>query len=110
MKTFVATAAAVAVLIAGQAAAQPGAEPLSQRVSYADLDLSSATGRAALERRIKQAVSRVCPGKPHIAQLKENNIHRACLDTAWSGARQQMAAIYDGRAFAQASIEVRGAR
>jgi len=60
MKTRIALAAALA--LSGSAAlAEDHDDRASVRVSYADLDLSQAAGRAALERRVAGAVRRLCP-------------------------------------------------
>jgi UrcA family protein len=107
MKTLTAIAsAAVLALVAGAAAAQEPVEIRSAVVSYADLDLRSEGGRKALDRRVKQAVDRVCPKRPHITQLQMNKAYVACKDHAWDGARQQLAAIYGGKVLAEASIQV----
>lgn len=60
MHKFIASfAAAAALLAAGPAlAADPDARMV--KVSHADLDLSSAQGRAALERRVAAAKEAVC--------------------------------------------------
>lgn len=106
MKTIIAIAAAtLALLTAGQAAAQTDA-PMRASVSYADLDLSRPTGREALEHRIDQAVSRVCADEPSLLDLKRTSIYRRCRDEAWAGAKQQLAAVYSGARFAQAAITV----
>ena len=108
MKTFTAIAAAFVALSAGQAAAQPEA-PLKAAVSYADLDLSRASGRSVLENRVARAVESVCPPRPSPAELRKRQAFRACHEQAWAGARQQLAAIYDGRQMAKASVDVIGA-
>jgi UrcA family protein len=65
MKNFsmtIATAAvfAAGICIAGATGAAAQAVPYSANVSYAGLDLSSAAGKAAMERRIKQVAERLC--------------------------------------------------
>ena len=108
MKTFTAIAAATLLTLgAGQALAQDDG-PLKASVSYADLDLSRASGRAALENRIERAIDRVCPARPLPTELRKQGSYRTCRAQAWSGARQQLAAIYDGRHLARASVEVAG--
>jgi UrcA family protein len=111
MKTFTAIVAAAAfvALSAGQAAAQTDA-PLKAAVSYADLDLSRASGRSVLESRVERAVESVCPRRPSPAELRKRQAFRVCHEQAWAGARQQLAAIYDGRQIATASVDVVGAR
>jgi UrcA family protein len=109
MKTIIAmTAAAVLGLSAAHAAAQTDDAPKAT-VSYADLDLSSVPGRAALERRIERAVDRVCPEQPAPFQLGEQKAFRACHASALDKAKAQLAEIYAGRRFAEAAVVVRGA-
>jgi len=105
MRTFIAIAAALAALAAGQACAQTDL-PLKTSVSYADLDLSRASGRAVLEHRIDWAVGRVCQAQPSRLDLRGAEIYRKCRQSAWDSARQQLAAVYNGARFAQAAIQV----
>ncbi|HEX3365233.1 UrcA family protein [Phenylobacterium sp.] len=106
MNTVIAIAATtLAILAAGQASAQTDA-PMKASVSYADLDLSRPTGREALERRIDQAVSKVCADEPSVLELKQTSLYRKCREEAWVGAKQQLAAVYSGARFAQAAITV----
>ncbi len=109
MRTLTAIAcAALFAAAAGQASAQDEANPAALRASasYADLDLTRAGGRATLERRIETAIERICPGRASPGELKTLPIGQKCRAQAWTGAQQQLAAVYDGRALAQASIEV----
>ena len=69
-----ALAAAVLATSVTVAAASPSAAATAVRVSYADLDLSSATGRATLDSRLDRAVSKVCFSAD---QLDLGNV-RAC--------------------------------
>ena len=65
-KTFNAAALALAATLLPLSAVN-SAEPRSADVSYADLDLSSAAGKAILDRRIESAIEAVCgkmEGKP----------------------------------------------
>src|SRR5438105_2320458 len=107
MKTIIAIAsAALVTLAAGHAAAQTQTDTPKASVSYADLDLSRASGRTVLEHRIELAVEAVCPGRPGPGELRNLKIGQTCRDQAWASAQRQLAAIYDGRAFAEASIQV----
>ena len=111
MKTIIAmTAAALLALAAGQAAAQDEQTAPKASVSYADLDLSHPAGRSVLERRISIAVARVCPSDAYPGELRDHLAARTCKKTAWAGANQQLAAIYDGRKFADSAIRVAGAK
>jgi len=106
MNTVIAIAAAtLAILAAGQAAAQTDA-PMKASVSYSDLDLSKPTGREVLEHRIDQAVSKVCAEDPGVLELKRTSLYRKCREEAWAGAKQQLVAVYGGARFAQAAITV----
>jgi len=108
MKSLIAIAAVTVVsFAAGQVAAQASADkPPTASVSYADLDLSRASGRGALQQRIEIAVQRVCPDRPAVHELRNLTVGAKCREAAWAGAQRQLAAVYDGRSFAQASIEV----
>lgn len=79
-------------------------------VSYADLDLSRPAGRSVLERRISVAIDRVCPSDADPGELRDHQVARNCRKTAWVGANQQLAAVYDGRKFADSAIRVAGAK
>jgi UrcA family protein len=71
---------ALAALAAAAAAPATASIPLpagSRIVSYADLDLSSAAGRARLEQRIGAAVRAVC-GEPLRGDLRNERAVRAC--------------------------------
>lgn len=59
---------------------------LTERVSYADLNLASATGEKRLLYRVSRAVRNVCPGYSLSFTLLE---HR-CRDFAWTGAKPQI--------------------
>ena len=54
----------------------------TQEVGYADLDLSTAEGRARLEMRIKQAVKQVC-GTPRGWTLAERQDRQKCETAAY---------------------------
>lgn len=110
MKTVIAIAAALlSTLVASQAAAQAEPDQLKVAVSYADLDLSRTGGRTMLERRVALAVNRVCPARPLPTEIGKMKTFRDCRKVAWSGAKQQLAQIYGGATYAQASVRVSGA-
>jgi UrcA family protein len=109
MKTIIAFAAAVTLTgFAPQAVAQTDTG-LRATVSYADLDLARADGRAVLERRVELAVARVCPARPLPVELSRQRAYLDCRTAAWSGARQQLAKVYTGHQLAQASVRVAAA-
>ncbi len=60
-------------------------QPRTARVSYADLDLASAAGRATLERRVDAAADAVCGRKGYVA-LAELRAAAACHAQAVDGA------------------------
>jgi UrcA family protein len=62
-------------------------ERLTQRVSYADLNLVSADGRKRLETRVSYAVDLVCPSGSSLMEFLDA---RLCTKNAWAGARPQM--------------------
>ncbi|MEZ6023706.1 MAG: UrcA family protein [Hyphomonadaceae bacterium] len=67
-------------------------------VSYADLDLDSADGRAQFERRLMRATRRVC--SDNAMGRRWSSEHRACVQQARADARTQMAAVLDRRQYA----------
>ena len=108
MKTIIAMTAA-ALLSAGAAQAQSASDPISVTIAYGDLDLAQAQGRKVLEARVAAAVSRVCPDRPMPQELTKIRADRTCHQTAWSSARKQLAALYDGRQLAQSAVRIAGA-
>ena len=109
MKAIIAMTSAVLLsLAANQAAAQTEPGPPKIAVSYADLDLSQAAGRAALEARVSGAVKKVCPGPSQPYNVQNFQASRTCRANAWAGVKPQLAAIFDGRTFAEAAIRVSG--
>jgi UrcA family protein len=89
-----ALALAVAIAATGAAAhAQPVDEAPSIGVSFADLDLGQAAGRATLEARVTRAVWRLCP-TPYVGDIQAMDRYRGCRKAAWSGVRPQLASIY----------------
>jgi UrcA family protein len=107
MKTVIAmTAAALVALAAGAAQAQPANPDPAVRVSFADLDLGRAQGRAVLEARIRQAVKLVCPPQPLPNELAKLGVYRDCKGQALAGAKRQLAVIYGGQHLAQSAIQV----
>jgi UrcA family protein len=86
--------------------AQPVETAPSVRVSFADLDLTHTAGRATLEARVSRAVSHLCR-MPSGYDLVAMSRYRGCRKSAWSSARPQLAAIYDGAHYAaRASTQV----
>ena len=67
--------------------AEPPADALSERVSYADLDLATRTGIQILNARVGGAVYRVCAPLDQRSTFSE---HATCRSFAWNGAKQQM--------------------
>ena len=93
--------------------ATPIDDVLRTTVQIGDLQLASADGRKALHRRVGTAVLKVC--RPQNEGLMSRGYTR-CLETAWTGARPQMAravsaaerlAQTGGSTVALASIDVR---
>jgi UrcA family protein len=64
-------------------------QPRTARVSYADLDLASAAGRATFERRVDAAADAVC-GRNGYAGLAELRAAAACHSRAVEGAMGQV--------------------
>ena len=90
MKTVLiaATLAASLAVAAAPALAQPA--PLRVAVSHADLDLTTAQGRSALELRILRAARTAC-GTPSPADPRGRADLNACVAEARTAARQAVA-------------------
>lgn len=73
--------------------AEPQENVRTERISYADLDLATASGERTLFRRVGGAVRRVCL---HESQptLQDSGYYR-CADGAWDGANPQIAQAVD---------------
>ena len=76
----------------------PSANVRGERVAYGDLNLVTRAGEQTLERRVGNAVERVClydEGRWYGLAVPDYN---QCADRAWRGARPQMVgAVYRAR-------------
>ncbi|HJR82750.1 MAG TPA: UrcA family protein [Sphingomicrobium sp.] len=114
MKTALVTLCAAA-LLGGSASAEPvvvSSEQLpSERVSFADLNLSSAAGQAALKRRIRGAAERVCEFTAD-RRLDTYLVTHGCFVSAYRNGLRQMDTVVARRAtgstIAAASLTIRG--
>jgi UrcA family protein len=68
----------------------PGHEAVMQKVSYGDLNLTTGDGALELQRRVKSAVTRICPLRSGHIQLHERREAEACQKSAWASAQPQM--------------------
>ena len=78
LKITAIAALALGLVAAAPAIAQTQGEAVIA-VPYADLNLNSDEGRAALDRRLTQAARKVCGGKPDLRQLSAMAAYRECL-------------------------------
>ena len=114
MKTALITLCAAA-LLGGTASAEPvlvSSEPLpSERVSFADLNINSEPGQAALKRRIRGAAERVCEFAGD-RRLDTYLVTRGCFVSAYKNGVRQMDTMIARRAsgstIAAASLTIRG--
>lgn len=90
IKTLLLAMLATTTLFTLAVPAHAGDAP-QRRVSYADLDLGSAAGRATLDGRIKRAVRDVCPAEDHA--LSALRASADCREDAMAGANTQIAAL-----------------
>lgn len=91
MKTTLATLAA-----AGLALSATAAQANHISVPYADLDLASAAGQQALDKRIDRAARTVCGYKLEGKRtVREESDARSCFATAKARAGEQFAAAAD---------------
>jgi UrcA family protein len=70
--------------------AETGMTRKSVRVSYADLDISTAAGARTLHYRLTAATRQVCGPRPTMLQLAAKGRYKACLDEAMSNAVAQI--------------------
>ena len=98
------TTLSVVVVTPAQAKSQPvtvtahrAGDLPTQRVSYADLNLASASDQDILERRVGSAVKIVCLERDQRAEKTLTSFTHfvACRNFAWDGARPQLAAAID---------------
>lgn len=68
------------VIVQSPSATNPNAEHRKEAVSYADLDLSSDAGAAALLQQIKGAAKNVCAPEP--TAMEEQSAYKTCLGTS----------------------------
>ena len=88
MRILMAAALAAATL-AAPALAAPGYEQGQVRVQTADLDLATAAGQRALERRVEMALTRLC-GMPVFHTRDELDALDACRADALKAAAPQI--------------------
>jgi len=88
LKTLMITALTAGLSFA-QASAEPQSITRSQMVSFADLDLSAAEDRKALDRRLRAAARSVC-GDPEGRTLRDIVLVRRCRDEAMAAAHREM--------------------
>ena len=92
-KTVLVAAFAAIVLNTGIAASPAAAQTVdSVTISYADLNLANAAGRAVLDRRIAQAARQVCGEFPPV-ELRRNSLSRACQADVIASAEAQRSAV-----------------
>ncbi|MEM6909637.1 MAG: UrcA family protein [Pseudomonadota bacterium] len=98
MKNTIFSAATLALAVtAAPALAGPDNEP-QMRVNYADLDLTSKEGQAALERRVESAAKTVCKSTViNTGSRIRSRASRECLAKARLSAKRQVAAAIADR-------------
>lgn len=102
MPAHAATPAAPAIPVAGQIYERLGGEPPVVRVSYADLDLTTEQGRAAMRHRLARAANMVCDEANTISDpLKARTAYMACREEALDRAITYFAAKVKEKQLAQ---------
>lgn len=95
-----AAAAASAILFTASVQAQPvtsvettdGRVLRSVEVPFVDLDLTSPSGAATLEARLKTASRQVC-GSPEGATLRERIVHRDCVSQTMNSGKRAIVTL-----------------
>lgn len=86
------THALIGAGLAALALANP-AHADTRTIRYADLDLSTAHGRAALDARVRNAARQVCEISTDTVPLAQRTAAAACYADAMASARHQFASI-----------------
>lgn len=87
--TFGTALCAGVCLLGATAPAEAAPAPRAQAVSYADLNLAHASGRSALDARIKQAARSVC--STGASDLRARTDEARCIRAAVAGAQTRVA-------------------
>ena len=93
---------AALALLGAAAAPATAADEVRVTVAYADLNLATPAGAAALETRIDTAVAAVCE-KPALRDLKSMVAWEQCKAAARAGAHDQLSVIEPYEALALAT-------
>jgi len=109
----VAQAAAPEVTVTGRYGVGPETRSLSQTVSYADLDLSTPPGRAALRQRVRQTARAVCsqlsdrapPGAPMVRTCVHDAVASVAAMEPQLAAAAPAATAYGREAAARVTVE-----
>lgn len=96
-KLAIALLAAPLALVGAAAPAFAGDDVRSVVVRYDDLNLTSASGRDRLTKRVKNAVETVCDSRPHYRPTLADRTRAAkCEAIAMRDANVKLAAVLDG--------------
>jgi UrcA family protein len=95
-KMLVSVALAAAALAAAPATAQEEAPVAQTLVTYGDLNIGNAAGRATLDRRIRAAARMVC-GVEQAPGLAELNSLKTCRDGAIGAAKAEVEQVLASR-------------
>lgn len=99
MKTILIMTACLAAGFASTGAAAQSDAPSSVRISYADLDLNGAAGRAALDRRVRGAAAQLCHVEDSAPLARRMEARRCTRETLARG--RAMTAVAVARAQGQ---------
>jgi UrcA family protein len=105
--------AAPEVTVTGRYGVGPDTRSLSQRVSYADLDLSTPAGRTALRQRVRQTARELCsqlsgraaPGAPMVRTCVRDAVESVAALEPQLAAVAPAAAAYGREAAASVTVE-----
>lgn len=92
MRTIIVMAALASAVVTTPVAA----EVVSISVPFGDLDLSRRSGAAALERRVEDAIERLC-GRRGLRPRYTIEAERECVKAARTSADEQLARFVEGR-------------
>lgn len=86
---FALSAGLAAIALSSSAVSAQDVEPVSKKVNYSDLDLSTQQGQKRFETRIKMAVKEVC-ASGNARTLKDIALMQSCRFQAMNGAKIEM--------------------
>ena len=90
---FTLASAVLAIAAAAPAVNAQVQDQGSVRVSYADLNLASVSGRQALDHRVSRAIDKACGERPMLSDLDGQHAFQSCEKAARSNVETQLKTV-----------------